>query len=156
MSLFHAFQTPRLFPCDLKWAGHRASMGSCLDSVHLPGPWIQGFRPLVPSLVPLKKYNTQVILCGHEHANRDLVFEGVPGVTGRSNLRVRAPVGGFNLVEVKEGKLTVSEWATGQQTKPAWTSVVLQRHDYASETNRYPRPDFSVNSRYPGVKSLWT
>jgi predicted phosphodiesterase len=41
----------------------------------------------------LKKYNTQVILCGHGHANRDLVFEGVPGVMGRSNLRVRAPGG---------------------------------------------------------------
>ena len=315
MSLLHPFQTPRLFPCDLKWTGYRASMGSCLDSVHLPGPRIQGFRPLVPSLAPdqplagprlpalrcalrfvlglrraallglllgllpflaladtaafrfawlsdthvgsstgeqdlraavsdinsltglsfvvlsgdvteygsreqlrlakelldglkipchvipgnhdtkwsesgatdfgriweedrfvfehggyrfigmhqgplmkmgdghwapqdvrwleetlkklpdpnqpiifvthypmddgianwyvvldlLKKYNTQVVLCGHGHANHDLVFEGVPGVMGRSNLRVRAPVGGFNLVEVKDGKLTVSE-----------------------------------------------
>jgi outer membrane protein assembly factor BamB/predicted phosphodiesterase len=104
----------------------------------------------------LKKYNTQVILCGHGHANRDLVFEGVPGVMGRSNLRVRAPVGGFNLVEVKEGKLTVSERANGQETKLPWTSVLLQRHDYAGDTNHYPRPDFSVNSRYPGVKPLWT
>ena len=44
------------------------------------------------------------ILCGHGHANHDFVFEGVPGVMGRSNLRVRAPVGGFNLVEIKDGK----------------------------------------------------
>jgi len=104
----------------------------------------------------LKKYNTQVILCGHGHANRDLVFEGVPGVMGRSNLRVRAPVGGFNLVEVKDGKLTACERTIGQATKPPWTSVVLRQHDYASDTNRYPRPDFSVNARYPGVKVLWT
>jgi outer membrane protein assembly factor BamB/predicted phosphodiesterase len=103
----------------------------------------------------LKKYNTQVILCGHGHANHDFVFEGVPGVMGRSNLRVRAAVGGFNLVEVKEGKLTVSERAIGQETKPPWTSVALLKHDYASDTNRYPRPDFSVNARYPGVKALW-
>jgi outer membrane protein assembly factor BamB/predicted phosphodiesterase len=107
-------------------------------------------------LALLKKYNTQVILCGHGHANRDLVFEGVPGVMGRSILRVRAPVGSFNLVEVKDAKLTVSERNIGQETKPPWTSVVLQRHDYAGDTNHYPRPDFSVNSRYPSVKALWT
>ena len=103
----------------------------------------------------LKKYNTQVILCGHGHANREFVFEGVPGVMGRSNLRVKAPMGGFNLVEIKDDTLTVSERAIGQATKPAWTSVVLRKHDYASDTNRYPRPDYSVNGRYPGVKALW-
>jgi outer membrane protein assembly factor BamB/predicted phosphodiesterase len=104
----------------------------------------------------LKKYNTQVILCGHGHANRQFVFEGVPGVMGRSNLRVRAPVGGFNLVEVKDDTLTVSERAIGRETKPAWASVVLRKHDYSSDTNRYPRPDFSANARFPGVKALWT
>ena len=104
----------------------------------------------------LKKYNTQVILCGHGHANHDYLFEGVPGVMGRSNLRVRAPVGGFNLVEVKDGIMTVSERATGQETKRRWLTVVLKKHDYAADTNRYPRPDFSVNSRYPKVRALWT
>ena len=104
----------------------------------------------------LKQYNTQVILCGHGHANHAYVFEGVPGVMGRSNLRVRAPVGGFNLVEVKDGIMTISERATGQETKPPWHSVVLKKHDYAADTNRYARPDFSVNSRYPKVRTLWT
>jgi outer membrane protein assembly factor BamB/predicted phosphodiesterase len=104
----------------------------------------------------LKKYNTQVVLCGHGHANRDCVFEGVPGVMGRSNLRGNAPVGGFNLVEVKDGVMTVSERATGHETKPPWRSVVLQKHDYAGDTNHYPRPDFSVNARYPKVRALWT
>ena len=64
--------------------------------------------------------------------------------------------GGFNLVEIKDGKLTVSERVIGQQTKPPWHSVVLEKHDYASDTNQYPRPDFSVNSRYPKVRTLWT
>ena len=104
----------------------------------------------------LKKYNTQVILCGHGHANHDYIFEGVPGVMGRSNLRVRAPAGGFNLVEIKDGVMTVSERATGQETKPPWHSVVLKQHDYGSDTNHYPRPDYLVNSRYPKVQTLWT
>ena len=67
----------------------------------------------------LKKYNTQVVLCGHGHANHAYVFEGVPGVMGRSNLRARAPVGGFNLVEVKDGTMTFSERANSEQTQPS-------------------------------------
>src|ERR1035437_436456 len=104
----------------------------------------------------LKKYNTQAILCGHGHANRAYVFEGVPGAMGRSNLRVRAPEGGYNLVEVKDGTMTISERTTGQETKPPWHTIILKKHDYASDTNHYPRPDFSVNSRYPKVQTLWS
>ncbi|HWX20966.1 MAG TPA: PQQ-binding-like beta-propeller repeat protein [Candidatus Binatia bacterium] len=104
----------------------------------------------------LKQYNTQVVLCGHGHANHKLLFEGMPGVMGRSNLRARAEVGGFNLVEVKDGTMTFCERVTGQETKPAWHSVVLEKHDYASDTNRYPRPDFSINSRCPEVKERWS
>jgi outer membrane protein assembly factor BamB len=65
-------------------------------------------------------------------------------------------MGGFNLVEVKDGTMTFSERATGEQTKEPWHTVRLQKHDYASDTNQYPRPDFSVNSRYPNVRTRWT
>ena len=66
----------------------------------------------------LKKYNTQVVLCGHGHANHAYLFEGVPGVMGRSNLRDNASEGGFNLVEVKDGTLTISERLTGREPNP--------------------------------------
>jgi outer membrane protein assembly factor BamB len=32
---------------------------------------------------------------------------------------------------------------------------VLQKHDYQADTNQYPRPDFSVNTRYPNVREQW-
>jgi len=105
----------------------------------------------------LKRYNTQVALCGHIHRNKKDSFEGVPGVMGRANLRAQgAAVGGFTLVEVGDGKMTFSERAIGKETKPPWHSVDLRKHDYASDTNEYPRPDFSVNSRYPKVKEQWS
>ncbi len=103
----------------------------------------------------LKQYNVQAVLCGHGHGNRKLDFEGVPGVMGRSNLRAQAPAGGFNLVEIKDGQMTFAERTPGQITKPAWHSVVLQPHKYTADTNQYPRPDFSVNARFPHVKALW-
>ena len=104
----------------------------------------------------LKKYNVQAILCGHGHANHKYFFEGVPGVMGRSNLRVKDPVGGYNIVEVTNGELTVAEHLVGQETKPPWQRIRLQAHNYAADTNQYPHPDFSVNSRYPNVKTVWT
>ena len=103
----------------------------------------------------LKKYNLQAVLCGHGHANQKLLFEGVPGIMGRSNLRARAAVGGYNIVEIKDGTMTVSERTPGQQTHAPWHSIKLFRHDYAGDTNSHPRPDYSMNARYPNVKARW-
>jgi outer membrane protein assembly factor BamB/predicted phosphodiesterase len=105
----------------------------------------------------LKKYNTQVALCGHVHRNGTATFEGLPGVTGRSNLRVaNAPAGGYTIVDVKDSHtMTFSERISGIETHTPWHSVVLEKHDFAADTNTYPRPDFSVNNRSPGVKERW-
>jgi outer membrane protein assembly factor BamB/predicted phosphodiesterase len=103
----------------------------------------------------LKKYNTQVALCGHIHRNRNESFEGLPGVMGRSNLRGTAPAGGYNLVVVKDDTMTFAERTPADTTKPPWHSVALTRHDYAGDTNKYPRPNFSINNHFPGVKEQW-
>jgi outer membrane protein assembly factor BamB/predicted MPP superfamily phosphohydrolase len=103
----------------------------------------------------LKQYNTQVVLCGHVHRNGKYNFEGVPGVSGRSNLRGTAPAGGYNLVEVRDGKMLFSEHTPGTTTNSPWHFVVLERHNFAGDTRQYPRPDFSVNSRYAKVRPRW-
>ncbi len=103
----------------------------------------------------LKQYNIQVVLCGHVHRNNKVSFEGVPGVMGRSNLRAQEPVGAFTIVDVADHKMTFSEHTLGGETRPPWHFVPLERHDYASDTNHYPRPDFSVNSRFGAVKERW-
>ena len=103
----------------------------------------------------LKQYNTQFVLCGHGHANRKLLFEGVPGVMGRSNLRARRATGGFTIVEIKNGRISFSEHLNGGGPEKTWHTNVLVKHDYASDTNAYPRPDFSVNAKFPKVKARW-
>ena len=102
----------------------------------------------------LKKYNTQLVLCGHGHANRKFLFEGLPGVMGRSNLRATRATGGFNIVEINDGKITFTEHLNGGGDKP-WHTNLLVKHDYAADTKTHPRPDFSVNSQYPNVKPRW-
>jgi len=38
---------------------------------------------------------------------------------------------------------------------PPWASVKLERHDFLSDTTAWPRPDYSMNKRYPGVREAW-
>lgn len=104
----------------------------------------------------LKQHNTQVVLCGHGHRSRKMSFEGVPGVMGRSNLRAQDPLGGFNIVEVRNNVMTFAEQLHGEPTRAPWHSVELNKRDYASDLTQHPRPDFSVNARYPHVKELWS
>jgi len=103
----------------------------------------------------LKKRNTQLILCGHGHHNEKFDFEGIPGVMGRSNLRAKKPVGGFNIVTIKDGLATYEERnpLTNEQMK--WTEVPLTKHDFSSDTTHYFRPSFAVNERYNNVKPAW-
>lgn len=103
----------------------------------------------------LKKFNTQAILVGHGHRNMKLNFEGVPAVMGRSNLRVLPTPSGYTLVEIKDGVMTISERDPGRGTTPPWDTVPLEKHDYAAMTNHGPRPDFSVNAKYPDVCNKW-
>jgi outer membrane protein assembly factor BamB len=103
----------------------------------------------------LKKYNTQAILVGHGHRNEKMNFEGVPAVMGRSNLRVLPRPSGYSLVTVSNGVMTVAERNPGRGTQQPWDIVPLEKHDYGALTNHWPRPDFSVNSKYPDVCEKW-
>ncbi|MEK7225828.1 MAG: PQQ-binding-like beta-propeller repeat protein, partial [Bacteroidota bacterium] len=101
----------------------------------------------------LRDYNTWAILCGHGHANRAMNFEDIPGVMGRSNLRAKSPVGGYNLVDVRADSMIFTERRPGVGTLRSWTAVKLETRRY--EAKKFPRPDYSINDKYRGVKVMW-
>ena len=103
----------------------------------------------------LKQYYTLAILCGHGHANRAMNFEGIPGVMGRSNLRAKAAVGGFNIVDVRNDSIIYTERRPGVETLPSWITVKIERHNY-SGNKKFERPDYSINQKYAQVKVKWT
>jgi outer membrane protein assembly factor BamB/Icc-related predicted phosphoesterase len=103
----------------------------------------------------LKKRNTLAALCGHDHANRALSFEGIPGIMGRANLRASNPVGGYNIVQVGNDSIFVSERTPGIETKAAWRKIPIAHPDYARDTTTYARPDYSMNRAYPDVAPVW-
>lgn len=103
----------------------------------------------------LKKYNIQAVLVGHGHANNKMNFEGISAAMGRSNLRAHEKVGGYTIVDIKDGKMTLTERNPGDGTKKPWHHITLEQHDFANATNKWPRPDYSLNKKYPHVKVKW-
>jgi len=103
----------------------------------------------------LKIKNTIAYLCGHGHANKAFSFEGIPGVMGRSNLRAKANVGGYNLVDVNEDSIAFTERRPGVETRPSWTHIKVAAHNYAADTTYYERPSFEINKLYAHVKEKW-
>jgi len=108
------------------------------------------------SIDRLKTHNTQLILCGHGHNNHLLNFEGIPGVMGRSNLRAKDSVGGYNIVTITKDSVFYNERKPGMDTNPnAWTTVGLYPRNFTT-LDKYPRPNFEVNEKYPGTKEVWS
>lgn len=102
-----------------------------------------------------RQFNTQAVLVGHGHTNREYTFEGIPGTMGRSNLRARMSVGGYNIVDVRNDTMFFSERIPETETRPAWRLIPLTNHDYRQDHTAYDRPDFSVNKKFPAVHVLW-
>lgn len=100
----------------------------------------------------LRKQNTLVAICGHGHANRRFDFEGIPGVMGRSNLRAKAPGGGYNWVDVRSDSLFFSERKPLEQTTRLWAAV---KTGVQTSSSGFRRPDFSINQRFAAVKEQW-
>ncbi len=103
----------------------------------------------------LKTKNTLLALCGHGHQNRIVQAENIPSVMGRSNLRAKEAEGGYNLVEVQADSIYFTERKSFTHTEKRWTSVPNQMHVYDLK-KKFPRPDFSVNSRYAQVSAVWS
>jgi len=103
----------------------------------------------------LKQHNLQLILCGHWHTNHRLQAEGVPEIVGRSNLRAKDTIGGYNIVTIHGDSVAYQEKKPGLPAGPVWATALLYDHHFSTDTAHYYRPSFSVNTRYPKVHQQW-
>lgn len=107
-------------------------------------------------LARLKRSSARLVLVGHGHRNRAVDFEGLPGVMSRSILRSAGVPAGYTIVEVDRRVMAFRERAAGGGTGPVWHTVGLGRRIQTAREAGWPRPDFSVNDRYPGVRTRWS
>lgn len=103
----------------------------------------------------IRQKNTWLAICGHGHANRKMDFEGIPGVMGRSNLRAKAEVGGYNIVEVRADSVLFSERRPARRTLAVWHAVSIQKGLVEKQVQSFSRPSFQINKQYPKVKASW-
>lgn len=103
----------------------------------------------------LKQKNIQLILCGHGHANHAYDFEGIPGIMGRSNLRAKDSIGGYNIVTFHDDTVLYQQKRPGLPIEAVWTRALLLNHHFAGDTTHYFRPSFALNDAYPQVQKLW-
>jgi len=103
----------------------------------------------------LKKYNIQYAICGHGHNNRPFNFEGIEATMGRSNLRAKDSIGGYNIVSMTKDSVFFATKKPNQELLPVWRKIALKKF-INDERKKYERPDFSINNKYPATKALWT
>ncbi|WP_353126593.1 glycoside hydrolase family 9 protein [Parapedobacter pyrenivorans] len=104
----------------------------------------------------VKTRNVQLFFCGHGHQNKQYEFEGIPGIMGRSNLRAKDSVGGYNIVTIADGRALYQEQHPGAGMQEPWAVIPLLNHHFADEARLYNRPDYSVNTRHAAVREVWS
>ena len=103
----------------------------------------------------LKKKNIQYAICGHGHQNKAYNFEGIESTMGRSNLRAKDSIGGYNIVNMTKDTVYFSVKKPMQQLLPSWRKIALKPFVHQS-LKTYERPDYSINQKYADVKEIWT
>lgn len=102
----------------------------------------------------IKRQNIKYAICGHGHANQGLDFEGIAGTMGRSNLRARDSIGGYNIVTMRKDSVLFAVKKPGMEMEPAWRKISLGKYK-SSSTAKVERPSYNINSTYPMVKEMW-
>jgi outer membrane protein assembly factor BamB len=72
---------------------------------------------------------------------------------GRSNLRAKAAIGGYNLVDVRSDPIIFSERSPATVTRAPWTGIRIGQHTAPKQVYR---PSYAINDSFPYVKSRWT
>lgn len=102
----------------------------------------------------LRALNTIAALCGHGHRNKAMDFEGIPATMGRSNLRAKDDVGGYNLVDVRADSIIFTERNPGVGSREPWRKIKIGKNAGNSDET-FSRPQYDINEKYAQVKPRW-
>lgn len=102
----------------------------------------------------LKTKNIQYIICGHGHNNHAYNFEGIPATMGRSNLRAKDSIGGYNIVSIQKDTVYFAVKKPAENLLPIWRKIPLKT--FVNQTSKtYERPNYEINKTYSNVKEVW-
>ena len=102
----------------------------------------------------VRPYNVRLFIGGHYHANKNLRYDGIPGILMRSNLRDKDGKQGYGIYEVTEDSIKVYTQRIGEKPEQ-WAAFSLTESYYDHDGKADNYPDFSVNQEYAQVKEKW-
>lgn len=102
----------------------------------------------------VRPYNIRLFIGGHYHRNRDLRYDGIPGILMRSNLRDKDGKPGYGIYDITQDSILVYTQRIGEP-KQQWASFSLTKQYYDHDGKAEKYPDFSVNKEYPNAKEQW-
>lgn len=102
----------------------------------------------------IRPYNIRLMIGGHYHSNRNLRYDGIPGILMRSNLRDKDGKPGYGIYEVTNDSILVYTQRIGEPKKQ-WAAFSLTQSYYDRNGKAEKYPDFTVNKTYPQVKEQW-
>lgn len=102
----------------------------------------------------VRPYNIRLFIGGHYHRNRDLRYDGIPGILMRSNLRDKDEKPGYGIYEITEDSILVYTQRIGEP-KRQWAAFSLTDSYYDRNGKAEKYPDFSVNKEYVQVQEQW-
>jgi outer membrane protein assembly factor BamB/predicted MPP superfamily phosphohydrolase len=117
-------------------------------------PLDNGLNNWYEAIDRIKTRNVQFAMCGHGHQNKLYDWDGIPGVMGRSNLRAKEALGGYNIITLTSEKAVYNTRRPLEKTEDAWLELPLTNSNNKAEKENYPRPDFSVNRQFSKEKSI--
>jgi len=102
----------------------------------------------------VRPYNIRLFIGGHYHRDRDLRYDGIPGILMRSNLRDKDEKPGYGIYEITEDSILVHTQRIGEP-KRQWAAFSLTDSYYDRNEKAEKYPDFSVNKEYAQVQEQW-
>lgn len=102
----------------------------------------------------VRPYNVRLFIGGHYHSNRNLRYDGIPGILMRSNLRDKEGKPGYGIYEVTQDSILVYTQRIGE-SKKQWAAFSVTQPYYNRNGKAEKYPDFSVNKEFSKVKEQW-
>lgn len=102
----------------------------------------------------VRPFNIRMFIGGHYHSNRNLSYDGIPGILMRSSLRDKDKKQGYGIFDVTQDSILVYDRRIGEPQK-RWAAFSLNQQYYDPNGRADKYPDFSVNKEYPQVKEQW-
>lgn len=106
----------------------------------------------------LKEYNCLAAFCGHGHNLGLHNFDSIPGIMGRSLVLRNPEKAGYNIVELRNDSLFVSEKILGESISAPSISISLGNANELKKLTLSPLPDYSINQLHPSIQKTfqWT